>query len=54
MLLLSLDLIHVYLSNSGLLTKTESEHQALQAGQKCAQILLRLIPFMNVGESKNC
>ena len=34
----------------GLLDKSESEHQALQVGQKCAQTLLWMIPFMNVGE----
>lgn len=34
----------------GLIGKSESEHQALQVGQKCAQTLLRWIPFMNVGE----
>ncbi len=34
----------------GWLDKTESEHQALQVGQKCAQTLLWMIPFMNVGK----
>lgn len=34
----------------GMLTKSESEHQALQVGQKCARTLLQWIPFMNVGK----
>jgi len=48
---LPLSLLPTYFQTKlGLLTKPESEHQALQVGQKCAQTLLQLIPFMNVGE----
>ena len=32
----------------GLLTKAESEHQALQVGQSCARRTLNWIPFMNL------
>lgn len=49
---LPLSLIPTYLQTKfGLLSKSDSEHQALQVGQKCAQTLLQWIPFMNVGES---
>lgn len=34
----------------GTLSKSESEHQSLQVGQRCAKKLLRWIPFMNIGE----
>jgi len=46
---LPLSLLPTYAqSKMGMLNKTESEHQALQVGQKCAQMLLRCIPFMNI------
>ena len=49
---LPFSLLPTYLQTKlGLLSKSESEHQALQVGQKCAQRLLQWIPFMNVGES---
>ena len=48
---LPLSLIPTYVQTQlGVLSKSESEHRALQAGQKCARTLLRWIPFMNVGE----
>lgn len=31
-----------------LMTKSESEHEALQVGQACARMLLKLIPFMDL------
>lgn len=49
---LPLCLLPTYLQTRlGLLSKKESEHRALQVSQKCAQTLLKWIPFMNVGES---
>ncbi|KAL9179147.1 hypothetical protein ACHAXT_000189 [Thalassiosira profunda] len=46
---LPLSLIPTYVQTRlGVLSKSESEHRALQAGQKCARTLLRWIPFMNV------
>ena len=49
---LPLSLIPTYVQTKlGLISKHESEHQALHVGQKCAQTLLQWIPFMNLGES---
>ena len=48
---LPLSLVPTFLQTKlGMLSKSESEHQALQVGQKCAQTLLQWIPFMNVGK----
>ncbi|KAL9179130.1 hypothetical protein ACHAXT_000172 [Thalassiosira profunda] len=45
---LPLSLIPTYVQTRlGVLSKSESEHRALQAGQKCARTLLRWIPLMN-------
>lgn len=46
---LPLSLLPTYVQiKMGMLNKTESEHQALQVGQKCAQMLISWIPFMTI------
>ena len=51
---LPLSLLPTYVQTKmGILNKTESEHQALQVGQKCAQTLHRWIPFMNIDVTPN-
>lgn len=48
MVLLPTFLKNKVMTKLGLQTKSASEHEALQVSQKCASILLKLIPFMNL------
>ncbi|KAL7538432.1 hypothetical protein ACHAWF_006086 [Thalassiosira exigua] len=51
---LPMSLLPTYVQTKlGLLSKPESEHQALQVGQKCAATLLKWIPFMNLEITPN-